>query len=184
MALSDYEVRSLGDLFEQWGYPRGNAGRLLRRYYNCGGEGLDGTVVSPVVAARLVGEVGLRGTSVVARREAADGTVKLLVGLRGGAPSSEEKVPRSLPVYPELGTRNSELSSSVECVLMPSHRPDRAAGCVSSSGACSDTAKWTPKLSSRSRSIPGTIPTVETVTCRHPSAPRSSPAMRRIAATT
>src|SRR3954454_5806830 len=94
MALSDFEVGSLGELFERWGYPRGNAGRLLRRYYNCGGEGLDGTVVSPVVASRLVREVRLRGASVGARAEAGDGTVKLLVGLGEGEhrPSNIERL--------------------------------------------------------------------------------------------
>lgn len=137
MALSDFDIRSLEEFFEQWGYPRANAGRLLRRYYNCGGEGLDGTVVSPMLASRLVKEVGLRSTSIITRRHATDGTVKLLVGLPGRVPSSEAKVPRGLPLHSEFGTRKPELStSSVECVLMPSHRPDRAAGCVSSQVGC------------------------------------------------
>jgi 23S rRNA (adenine2503-C2)-methyltransferase len=152
MALSDFEVGSLGELFEQWGYPRGNAGRLLRRYYNCGGEGLDGTVVSPVVAARLVKEVGLRGTSVVARREASDGTVKLLVGLGENAERGtlnaecrtaglEAPAPERAALKLSVPVQRSAFpvqrsASSVECVLMPSHRPDRAAGCVSSQVGC------------------------------------------------
>ena len=138
MALSDFEVRSLGDLFEQWGYPRANAGRLLRRYYNCGGEGLDGTVVSPALASRLVREIGLRGTSVVARREATDGTVKLLVGLATERRSDEATKGNDGrdPHTSSLRAFVASSLSSVECVLMPSHRPDRAAGCVSSQVGC------------------------------------------------
>ena len=98
MALSDFDVRSLGDLFERWGYPRGNAGRLLRRYYNCGAEGLDGTVVSPTLASRLVKEIGLRSTSVITRREASDGTVKLLVGLGDNAERGTRNVERRVVV--------------------------------------------------------------------------------------
>ena len=119
MALSDFDVRSLEELFEQWGYPRANAGRLLRRYYNCGGEGLDGTVVSPMLASRLVKEIGLRSTSVITRREATDGTIKLLVGLPGRVPSSEGKVPRGLSIHSELGTRQVELT-------MPPHDANRS----------------------------------------------------------
>jgi 23S rRNA (adenine2503-C2)-methyltransferase len=135
MALSDFDVRSLGDLFEQWGYPRANAGRLLRRYYNCGGEGLDGTVVSPVLASRLVKEVGLRSTSVITRREASDGTVKLLVGLGENAELGTKNVELQLAV-PRSTFQVQRSAPSVECVLMPSHRPDRAAGCVSSQVGC------------------------------------------------
>src|SRR4051812_34506172 len=111
MALSDFEVGSLGELFAEWGYPRGNVLRLLRRYYNTGGESLDRTLISPALAERLLKDVGLRSTSVIARQVATDATIKLLVGLDG-------------------------LRSSVECVLMPSHLPDRAAGCVSSQVGC------------------------------------------------
>jgi 23S rRNA (adenine2503-C2)-methyltransferase len=154
MALSDFEIRELGDLFERWGYPRANAGRLLRRYYNCGGEGVDGTVVSPALAARLVKEVGLRSTSILTRREALDGTVKLLVGLGDNAPGENaERGMRNveLPVAVPRSTFQVQRSTfqvqrstldvqrsgpSVECVLMPSHRPDRAAGCVSSQVGC------------------------------------------------
>jgi 23S rRNA (adenine2503-C2)-methyltransferase len=145
MALSDFDIASLSALFERWGYPRGNAGRLLRRYYNCGAEGLDGTIVSPVVASRLMQEVGLRGTSIASRREAADGTVKLLVALQAEKDerrtaniklptASEAPAERPVPAHRPLPTAHS--SSTVECVLMPSHRPDRAAACVSSQVGC------------------------------------------------
>ena len=154
MALSDFEVRELGDWVEQCGYPRANAGRLLRRYYNGGGEGLDGTVVSPVLAARLVREVGLRSTSILTRREASDGTVKLLVGLTGEAVGENAErgmrnvelpvavsrstlhVQRSTSAVPRSSFLVPRSGPSVECVLMPSHRPDRAAGCVSSQVGC------------------------------------------------
>jgi len=55
---------------------------------------------------------------------------------------------------------------------------------VASSGAWSETASVSGTPSPASRSIPGTIPTVEIVTCRQPSAPSSCPAIRRTAAIT
>src|SRR4051812_9671802 len=111
MALSDFEIESLAESFTRWGYPRGNTAALLRRYYNSGGERLDETVISRALAAKLLNEVGLRSTSILTRREAADGTVKLLVGLAGSA--------GPVPVL--------QPGASVECVLMPSHLADRAA---------------------------------------------------------
>src|SRR3954463_16241086 len=112
MALSDYEIQSLRELFTRWGYPRGNTATLLRRYYNSGGDRLDEAVISRRLSARLKQEVGLRSTSILTRREAADGTVKLLIGLGGQV--------GSVPVL--------QPGASVECVLMPSHLADRAAG--------------------------------------------------------
>src|SRR5215212_568824 len=109
MALTDYNRSSLAELVGSWGYPASKAGLLLRRFYDSGGTRLDGSLISPLLKERLEGELGLRSSRVVTRREAADGTVKLLVGVGG---------------------------SSVECVLMPSHLPDRAAGCISSQVGC------------------------------------------------
>src|ERR1041384_8141871 len=60
--------------------------------------------------ARIRAEIALRQSKIVRRSESLDGTVKLLLEMsRGG---------------------------TVETVLMPSHRPDRAAGCVSSQIGC------------------------------------------------
>src|SRR5688500_11022059 len=114
MAWAGLDIRGLAELFAEWGYPRGNAGRLLRRYYNGGGEGLGGTVVSPVLAGRLVKEVGLRSTSVLTRRQASDGTVKLLVGLSDNAERGTRNV--ELPVAVPRSTFQVQRSaSSVEC---------------------------------------------------------------------
>jgi 23S rRNA (adenine2503-C2)-methyltransferase len=126
-ALSEFDVQSLTRLIEGWGYPRGNIKRLLRRYYDSAGESIDGVQVARDLKARLLDEIGLRSTCIVNRQEATDGTIKLLVGVGDS---------------PELATRNSKLTLSsnaalsVECVLMPSHRSDRAAGCVSSQVGC------------------------------------------------
>jgi len=68
--------------------------------------------------ARVLNEMGLHSTRIIHRQEASDGTVKLLVGVGETSP-----LQLSSP-------------SSVECVLMPSHRSDRAAGCVSSQVGC------------------------------------------------
>src|SRR5258706_6481619 len=115
-AVSEFDVDSRPRLFEGWGYPRGNTKKLLRRYYDSGGESIDGVQVARELKARVLSEIGLRSTRVLTRRQATDGTVKLLVGV----PSSADRL---LP---------TAYSTSVECVLMPSYRSDRAAGCVSS----------------------------------------------------
>lgn len=106
--LGEYEIAELEDLLESQGLPRSAARKLLRRYYDSGGESIEGVEI----ARRLREQVEsrpLRALSLLARREAVDGTIKLLLG---------------------AGV------SSVECVLMPSHRADRAAGCVSSQVGC------------------------------------------------
>src|SRR5258706_2742716 len=121
-ALSEFDVDSLTHLFEGWGYPRGNTKKLLRRYYDSGGESIDGVQVARELKARVLSEIGLRSTRILTRRQATDGTVKLLVGV----PSSAN------PLLPTA----SSASASVGCVLMPSYRSDRAAGCVSSQVGC------------------------------------------------
>jgi 23S rRNA (adenine2503-C2)-methyltransferase len=148
-ALAEFDVSSFEALFAQWGYPRAHAKRLLRRYYDSGGETVAGIQVARELSARIGAgrELPLRSTEVVARRVAGDGTVKLLIGLaterrsdeategadHGGGASS----PSSLRAFvaPSLPVAAPSLST-VECVLMPSHIPDRAAGCVSSQVGC------------------------------------------------
>ncbi|HEY7116699.1 MAG TPA: 23S rRNA (adenine(2503)-C(2))-methyltransferase RlmN [Tepidisphaeraceae bacterium] len=130
MALAEYDVSSLEALFARWGFARGNARRLLRRFYDCGGERVEEGLISPRLAERLVGEVGLRSTAVVTRREAGDGTVKLLVGLANGRQKAKGKRQKEDDAGTGLAT------AGAECVLMPSHRGDRAAGCVSSQVGC------------------------------------------------
>ena len=55
---------------------------------------------------------------------------------------------------------------------------------VASSGACSETARWSFSPVAVSASMPGTMPTVETVICRQPSAPSALSARRRTAVRT
>src|SRR5258706_16097 len=141
-ALSEFDVDSLTHLFEGWGYPRGNTKKLLRRYYDSGGESIDGVQVARELKARVLSEIGLRSTRVLTRRQATDGTVKLLVGVGDDVKSQKSKVKSeedgSAPASssPAYRLAPAASSASVECVLMPSYRSDRAAGCVSSQVGC------------------------------------------------
>jgi 23S rRNA (adenine2503-C2)-methyltransferase len=119
-ALSEFDVDSLIALAQGWGFPRGNIKKLLRRYYDSAGESIEGVQVAQDLKSRVLNELGLHSTFILTRKEASDGTVKLLVGVDAKASA----------------TRLPAASSSVECVLMPSHRSDRAAGCVSSQIGC------------------------------------------------
>ncbi|MEZ0267491.1 MAG: 23S rRNA (adenine(2503)-C(2))-methyltransferase RlmN, partial [Phycisphaerae bacterium] len=121
-ALSDFDIPALAARFAGWGYPPSAAAKVLRRYFDTGGQSIDGPQIARGLRARLDAEFPLRSTQIVARRNAADGTVKFLVGLPTGHAAT-----RLLDTAP---------AQSVECVLMPSHRPDRAAGCVSSQVGC------------------------------------------------
>lgn len=106
--LGEYDIPELEDLLEAQALPRSAARKLLRHYYDNGGESIDRVEIARRLREQL--NVGpLRALSLLARREASDGTIKLLLAAQ---------------------------SSSVECVLMPSHRADRAAGCVSSQVGC------------------------------------------------
>jgi 23S rRNA (adenine2503-C2)-methyltransferase len=126
MALSEYDVRSLEELFAGWGYPRGNTKKLLRRYYDSAGESIDGVQVARELKERVLVEMGLRSTRVLTRQEASDGTVKLLIGVGESSNTSKRA----------LSLASATVGASVECVLMPSYRSDRAAGCVSSQVGC------------------------------------------------
>src|ERR671913_2310001 len=106
-SLSDFDVAPLGELFRQWGNPASHAKKLLRAYYDASGEpDLDRIELGNVLRERVRRELPLTRSRVITTRRAADGTLKLLVGLGGGV--------------------------AVESVLMPGYRADRAAGCVSS----------------------------------------------------
>jgi 23S rRNA (adenine2503-C2)-methyltransferase len=132
MPLSEYDVGSLEALFAEWGYPRGNTKKLLRRYYDSGGESIDGVQVARDLKTRVLGEMGLRSTRIINRQAAADGTVKLLVDVGENAERETQNV--KLNLSSTFHVPSSALS--VECVLMPSYRSDRAAGCVSSQVGC------------------------------------------------
>lgn len=97
-----------------WGYNPVHAGRVLREYYARGGE----LAVAEREGAKLPAELleqlrtGLppSPSELAARQVAEDGTAKLLLRLADGR--------------------------TVETVLMPDYREDRAAGCVSSQVGC------------------------------------------------
>lgn len=145
-ALVDLSLTDLEDLFTSWGVKRGHAARVLRAWYSgrieshsdvpkAGPEaarasGLsashDGTRrgapptpagldrASAKLPAGLLEQLGanfaLSGGTLAARQVAADGTTKLLLRLHD--------------------------ARTVETVLMPDYREDRAAGCVSSQVGC------------------------------------------------
>ena len=126
-SLSDLDIPQLADLLGSWGHPRTHAAPLLRQFYNTGGAPPDESRVGPALLARLRAELVDRTTTIAARRQATDGTVKLLVAVPQTSPTDAPTAHRRLP---------TAHSSTVECVLMPSHLPDRAAGCVSSQVGC------------------------------------------------
>ncbi len=110
-SLSDHTTDSLRGQFSEWGCKPSHAARLLREFYNTGGNvDLAGLRLGRELIERIQDELPLRQSKVLTRSESVDGTVKLLVGFdRGGA---------------------------VETVLMPTPIADRAAGCVSSQIGC------------------------------------------------
>ena len=100
-ALEDYTLNELEDQVASWGFARGHGGRWLRRHYSGGSRTENAALLSPAGLRRLL--VGLPSPATVQRRQvAADGTVKLLLGLHDGR--------------------------AVESVLMPDHDPNRAVG--------------------------------------------------------
>jgi 23S rRNA (adenine2503-C2)-methyltransferase len=114
-AFVDHDIPSLAGELARRGHNPSNAARLLRAFYDTGGATDFSTRPIPRIARALCDELTsdshrLRKSRVLARRVAADGTVKLLLGFADGAP--------------------------VETVMMPSHRADRSAGCVSSQVGC------------------------------------------------
>src|SRR5262245_52842478 len=112
-ALADHDILSFRDELARRGHNARNAARLLRAFYETGGAPDFESRVTPRVGRALRDELVSRDplrSRVLARHVSADGTVKLLLGLADGA--------------------------TIETVLMPSHRADRSAGCVSSQVGC------------------------------------------------
>ena len=105
------------DLAQQlaaWGYKPVHAGRVLREFYARGGElavtEREGAKLPVELLERLRTELPASPSELAARQVAEDGTAKLLLRLADGR--------------------------TVETVLMPDFRADRAAGCVSSQVGC------------------------------------------------
>jgi 23S rRNA (adenine2503-C2)-methyltransferase len=110
-AWTDYTPESFTAALVGWGHSGTHAPRLLRTFYNGAGRiDLSDRQIGNALRARLRAETVLRQSHVLHNARSADGTQRLLVGLAGGG--------------------------AVETVLMLSHKPDRAAGCVSSQIGC------------------------------------------------
>jgi 23S rRNA (adenine2503-C2)-methyltransferase len=110
-ALSDHHVDTLSLALAERGHNPANAAKVLRKYWKEDGQ-IDVSNIAIAKPARMwISEHFSRLHSrVLVRRPSSDGTLKLLVGFEGGG--------------------------AVECVLMPSHRADRAAACISSQIGC------------------------------------------------
>ena len=135
-ALAHVSLADLERELAAWGYKRSHAARVLRAFYATGGTPIEHTAVqtveltvgqpsllpddtSPPQHLRLPAglaeklrtlSVPSRTSHLAARQVAVDGTTKLLLRLHD--------------------------SRTVESVLMPDFRPDRAAGCISSQVGC------------------------------------------------
>jgi 23S rRNA (adenine2503-C2)-methyltransferase len=109
--LSEHTVASLAPELAAGGFKSSHAGPLLRSYYR--GDATAGSNdrrFPPALEHLLAAHEESSAAGIRARQVAADGTTKLLVRLADGR--------------------------TVESVLMPGHRIDRAAGCVSSQVGC------------------------------------------------
>ena len=106
------DIIALGARFGEWGFNPVHAGPVLRSLLARGDlTEPDGSARWPRgLRERLEGELASAGAGVIHRSEAPDGTVKLLLRFFDGA--------------------------TVESVLMPDFRSDRAAGCLSSQVGC------------------------------------------------
>jgi 23S rRNA (adenine2503-C2)-methyltransferase len=105
--LADLTTTELEELFKSWGFNPANAVRVMRSFYRC--QDLPGSLPKGLVE-RLKRELPAGSTSLAKRQVSEDGTVKLLLSLCDGC--------------------------TVETVLMPDYREDRAAGCISSQVGC------------------------------------------------
>ncbi len=111
MLLAQLSLAELEHRLDDWGFKPSHAARLLRAYYAAGGTLDTAQMRLPIgLAEKLETQLPPSGITLAARQVAADGTTKLLLRLADGR--------------------------SVESVLMPDFRADRAAGCISSQVGC------------------------------------------------
>jgi 23S rRNA (adenine2503-C2)-methyltransferase len=110
-SLAHFDLATLQRQLASWGFKPTHAARLLRAFYARAGEIGDASPPLPAgLAARMTAELPPAATAPALRQVAADGTVKLLLRLHDGR--------------------------TVESVMMPDYRDDRAAGCISSQVGC------------------------------------------------
>lgn len=110
-ALTDFDPATLAQQFVEWGYKPSHAARVLRAFYEGREVGSSPAHGLPVgLVERLRNTFPGAGAALAARQVAADRTTKLLLRLADGR--------------------------TVESVLMPDFRADRAAGCISSQVGC------------------------------------------------
>jgi 23S rRNA (adenine2503-C2)-methyltransferase len=109
-ALSEFSLTDLEQQLVRWGYKPVHAARVLREFYRQGGKLETTDCPWPAGLLEQLGSELAPRASPMARQVAEDGTTKLLLRLSD--------------------------ARSVETVLMPDFRADRAAGCVSSQVGC------------------------------------------------
>lgn len=110
-SLCDFDPGPLAELLASRGIAPSHADKFLCNFYkHAGRPNLDHQRWPNALRALLAADLPLMRSVVVHQRRAGDGTVKLLLKLADG--------------------------QHVESVLMPAHRPDRAAGCISSQVGC------------------------------------------------
>jgi 23S rRNA (adenine2503-C2)-methyltransferase len=110
-SLANIDTETLAQKLVDWGYNPSHAARVLRSFY--AGQDVAGAPARRLPSGlldRIRAEFGADSVTLAARQVAGDGTTKLLLRLADGR--------------------------TVESVLMPDFRPDRAAGCLSSQVGC------------------------------------------------
>ncbi|MBL9167272.1 MAG: 23S rRNA (adenine(2503)-C(2))-methyltransferase RlmN [Verrucomicrobiales bacterium] len=110
--MVDLELADLEQRLRHWGYKPRHAARVMRAFY--GGNEVTHSASCSLpkgLLERVRAEFASQAATLAARQTASDGTTKLLLRLDDGR--------------------------TVESVLMPDYRADRAAGCISSQVGCS-----------------------------------------------
>jgi 23S rRNA (adenine2503-C2)-methyltransferase len=111
IVLSDFTIDALQNVLHERGHKPIAATTILRRFWKSDGQlELAGLEVSKILRTWLAENVATKNSQLLHRHQSGDGTLKLLLKFAAGG--------------------------SAECVLMPSHRPDRAAACISSQIGC------------------------------------------------
>ena len=111
LALAELNLKELEQQLVAWGYKPVHADRVLRAFYGRGGEWDESSkLMPPQLLAKVRSEFIDRSATLAVRQVAEDGTTKLLLKLGDGR--------------------------TIESVLMPDFRADRAAGCLSTQVGC------------------------------------------------